>query len=119
MALEQSLNRDVKSSGGLSRINKKEAARDRWFVNNHVRALISAKVSAMCHISKSTTHGHKEDSIARTKSDEKCVKIVMDAIKSKKHPFVITRIDEIEPLSNIASGIKPAPTNSEKICRGL
>jgi len=48
MALEQSVNLDSKSKGGIIGMSTKEDAVDRWFLTIHDRAAMTQAVKAMC-----------------------------------------------------------------------
>lgn len=118
MALEQSLNADVKSSGGLNHVTKREAARDRWFINNHIQSIITAQMSEMCRASIQTASNqkHAEDTVIRTALDEKSVTDITNTLTtSMKNPFTIDQAESPNPLSNIATGAKPPKKSAELI----
>jgi len=50
MALEQSINLDFKSKGGIVGISLKAKALQRWFLTSHERAAITTAVKQMCGI---------------------------------------------------------------------
>ena len=47
MALEQSINADSKSSGGVIRISQSPSALEQWFLTIHERASITSALKAM------------------------------------------------------------------------
>ena len=58
MAPEQSLNRDVKNTGGLKGITQENAARDRWLLMLHARSVIGGTVSDMADYVQSERQKH-------------------------------------------------------------
>lgn len=48
MALEQSINADSKSKGGIVGISQSPAALERWFLTAHVRASVTTSLKEMC-----------------------------------------------------------------------
>ena len=60
MGLEQSLNRDSKTSGGIVGFTLKQGAVDRWFLMAHERSSVTAATKIMCRIEEQGgEYGHK------------------------------------------------------------
>jgi hypothetical protein len=74
MALEQSINCDSKSKGGLVGMTKKEDAVERWFLTSHERAAITTSLKEMCGVENDRIGTHKEASVKRNERDEKDAK---------------------------------------------
>lgn len=74
MALEQSINLDSKSKGGITGITTKADAVDQWFLTIHDRAVMTQAVKSMCGFENSTRIGtHKDTGTSRLAQDEKDV----------------------------------------------
>jgi len=58
MALEQSVNLDSKSKGGIVGLSTKEEAVERWFLTSHERTAISQALKRMCGQIIVTVSGH-------------------------------------------------------------
>ena len=53
MALEQSINRDSKTKGGIIGISKGEEALQHWFLTSHLRAAMTTALKEMCELQES------------------------------------------------------------------
>ena len=74
MALEQYVNLDSKSKGGIVGITKKKEAHERWFLTCHERTAITSAIKEMCGLEDSERVGmHKESSLARIRRDDEDV----------------------------------------------
>ncbi|KAJ8034927.1 hypothetical protein HOLleu_21955 [Holothuria leucospilota] len=62
MALEQSINRDSKTKGGIVGISKESGALDRWFLTSHHRAAIITALKYMCDMQDNTKKQQVPDS---------------------------------------------------------
>ena len=69
MALEQSINADSKSKGGIVGISQSPADLERWFLTAHVRASVTTSLKEM-RGEKDLAMGHKEATPPREKRDE-------------------------------------------------
>ena len=115
LALEQSVNRDVKCSGGLLGITRKEAARDRWFLTTHVNSIISSSLAQIETPNRSCDLTHGEDSTARTSTDYRDIcKLVTKLESTIKNPFTVDDAPPV-PLSNICTGSKPSAQSTNRI----
>ena len=97
MALEQSINRDSKTRGGLIGITQKPAALARWFLTAHKRAEITTATKSMCGMEIPDTAGgpHKESGVRRLSRDERDVQAVVDTITGRMiNPFRIETPDD-------------------------
>lgn len=119
MALEQSLNRDVKVSGGLNHITKRESARNRWFITNHTLSVVVSEVSKMSGSDRAMSKDkHHEDTKSRTRADTEAVNKLVGQIRSMRDPFSLCSSAEeqaSEKLSNIATGATPTVPDAEAI----
>ena len=113
MALEQSVNLDSKSKGGIVGISTKENAVERWFLISHERAAITKSLKQMCGIEHSDEAAatHKEARLSRVKRDENDVQKLVATFDSGllNNPFHIPddRADgeALVPLTNLANGV--------------
>ena len=114
MALEQSVNLDSKSKGGIVGITQKPEALERWFLTFHERAAITSAIKKMCGIEDSERVGtHTESSLARIRRDDEDVQKLMETFDSGmlSNPFTkLSEDNEVKPLINIATGaVMPRP----------
>ena len=88
MALEQSINLDSKSKGGIIGTSTKEDAVDRWFLTIHDRAAMAQRVKAMCGFENSDRIGtHKDTGPSRLAQDEKEVQKLVESFSSGLFTF--------------------------------
>lgn len=77
MALEQTINRDSKTRGGIIGITQKQGTLERWFLTSHERATITAQLKTMCDLQDSDRVGsHNEASIRIRRDEEDVQKLV-------------------------------------------
>ena len=104
MALEQSINRDSKSKGGVIGMSQNPQAVERWFLTSHERAGTTTALKEMCNINSDSGHctGKKEGTVKRTRHDEDDVQKVISWFDSglMTNPFS----KNLDKLLNIASG---------------
>ena len=103
MALEQSINTDSKSSGGVIGISQIPSALERWFLTIHERASITSALKAMYGLQDGEQALHKEAAARRVKRDEEDVKKMMGCFSSglMTDPFT----HDSDELLNIATGV--------------
>ena len=103
MALEQSINTDSKSRGGLFGISQIPSALERWFLTIHERASITSALKAMYGLQDGEQASHKEAAARRVKRDEEDVKKMMGCFSSglMTDPFT----HDSDELLNIATGV--------------
>ena len=113
MALEQSINLDSKTRGGIIGITQKPGTLERWFLTAHERAAITSATKGMCSISDSDRVGtHKEGGQKRVHRDEEDVQKLLTTIKERMaNPFEIesSADDGSIPLTNLATGVVMPP----------
>lgn len=125
MALEQSLNRDSKTIGGIVGISQRASALERWFLTNHQRASITSALKDMCNLQDDDHIGsHREGSCKRIERDEEDVQKLLATFESKliTNPFILVDNDEIiSPIVNISTGIvlPPDPANRLLTCHDI
>ena len=122
MALEQSINLDSKSKGGIIGMSTKEDPVDRWFLTIHDRAAMTQAFKAMCGFENSDRIGtHKDTGPSRLARDEKDVQKLLESFSSGllSDPFHLP--DEIHdeskpiPLSNLASGVVLPDADADRL----
>ena len=103
MALEQSVNLDSKSKGGIVEISQKEGALERWFVTAHKRAEGTTATKELCGMRNDVgSVRHKEGGSLRVKRDEEDVTKLVSTLESVMvNPFHAE--NEATPLSNLSS----------------
>jgi len=109
MALEQSINLDSKSSGGIIGITQKPDALARWFLTSHERAAITTATKELCGMGDNGRVGsHKEAGCQRLKKDESDVqKLVSTGLDVMTDPFCLENADDEDSCSllNIGTGV--------------
>ena len=118
MALEQTINLDSKTRGGIIGISLNHSALERWFLTGHERIAVTTATKQMCGIDDSSrTASHKESGKARKIRDEMDVHKVVTVIKeSMVNPFKPTWEDEEPPpLLNIVTGVVMPPEKADQL----
>ena len=103
MALEQSINADSKSSGGVIGISQSPSALERWFLTIHERASITSALKAMFGLQDGEQASHKETAPRRVRRDEEGVKKMISCFSSglMTNPFNL----DAAALLNVATGV--------------
>jgi len=116
MALEQTINRDSKTKGGIVGVSGTQGTRDKRALSAHMMATATKAVKVMSGMATAPTT-QKEFGKERLQRDESDVLKIMKCIDTKmKNPFDISEYEgEKLPLINIASGTV-APTD---VCESL
>ena len=70
MALEQSINADSKTEGGIIGISQSPSAVDRWFLTIHEHASVTTAIKKVYGMKDNDNKMHKEATKARVKRDE-------------------------------------------------
>ena len=118
MALEETVNLESKTRGGIVGISKNPAALDRWFLTCHERAAVTAATKQMCGFQENSRIGsHKESGGPRKIRDEMDVQKVVAVFKdSMVNPFDLSwEDDEPAPLLNIATGVVMPPEQTDQL----
>ena len=109
MALEQTVNLDSKTKGGIVGISQKAGALERWFLTAHERTAITTATKELCGICNSDSEpAHKEAGLRRISRDEEDVKKHIATVQSvMSNPFDMESADDgvTVPLSNLATGV--------------
>ena len=102
MALEQSINLDSKSKGGIVGISLNTNALHRWFLNCHERAAITSAVRWMCGSDDPDRIGtHKEAIPKRVERDKNDVQKIITVFQfriDERSTGVVLPADEAERL---------------------
>ena len=106
MALEQSINADSKSKGGIVGISQRPAALQRWFLTSHERAAITTSLKSMYGVVRDDRLGaaHKESSANRITRDEADVQKLLTCFTSSLMSDAFSS-DAGEELLNFATGV--------------
>ena len=103
MALEQSINTDSTSRGGIIGISQNPGALDRWFLTSHERASVITALKDMFTQERGRVDVHKEAAAKREARDEADVQRLISCFKSDlmSNPFT----QETESLINFATAV--------------
>ena len=106
MALEQSINANSKSSGGVIGISQSPSALERWFLTIRERASITSALKAMFGLQDGEQASHKEATpreTRRVRRDKEDVKKMISCFSSglMTNPFNL----DSDALLNIATGV--------------
>ena len=111
-ALEQSLNKDSKTAGGIIGSSNNVESRSKWFMTSHIRAQMLSTAHEMCGQDNLRTVKHREDRPTYTAKDERDVQAVICLFRQfNTNPFNTT--DPV--LVNVATGLSPGPDIIQKI----
>ena len=95
MVLEQSVNLDSKSKGGIIGISLKPRALERWFLTVHERAAITTRIKEMCSLGEGDKVSHKETGSRRHAKDEEDVRKMVTTLSTvMTDPFNIEDVDD-------------------------
>ena len=114
MAIEQSINRDCGTLGGLTGLKTNVSAMERWFLTAHLKANVVTATKAMLGIGVDhPAIPHKESTVSRTEKDEICIENIIDVVEKRMfNPFIVESEWDSEsrkPLVNIATGLVAPP----------
>ena len=113
MALEQSINCDSKSKGGVIEFTKKPGALDRWFINAHERAAVKNQMLKMLDIHEEDAK-HKEMGKARKERDEEDVNRVLNCVTEiGKSPFLTNESTNDRILNILTGTVAPESVSRE------
>ena len=103
MALEQTINADSKSKGGIIGISQNTGALDRWFLTSHERASVTTALKKMFTQEHDHVDIHKEAGAKRVARDEGDVQKLVSCFTTElmANPFT----QESESLVNFATGV--------------
>lgn len=108
MLLEQSINCDAKSKGGIIGFSLNAAANSRWFLTRHMKAEISSNLKKMAGINKATSV-HIDINENRMNKDESDVRKITTFILNSGI-LNMFKIEELpNELANVLSGVVAGP----------
>ena len=118
MALEQSINLDSKSKGGIVGISLNADVVQRWFLTSHERAAMMSTVKQMCGIDDPDRVGtHKQAAPKRVQRNENDVQKIVTCFSSGLMKDTFS--EESDSLSNIASGVVLPAYVAERLVTSL
>ncbi len=101
--IEQTINRDTKSKGGIVGFSLNKGAVQRWLLTSHERAAITQACRQLAGLSATNEESVvKEKGRARMSVDENDVKKVQSTLNNWVNPFLPSDTDEI---CHLASGM--------------
>ena len=112
-ALEQTINREGKSQGGVVGFTLRKGALTRWLMTRHVTTAYVDAMKELCDTDAKGQKVHQEHGASRTERDERDIQKIMEAVEQRQNPFDLESIPE--ELINIAS----VQVASEKVAKGL
>ena len=102
MALEQSLNKDMKTKGGIVGFSQDYDSLEKWTLTSHLRAAVHSNFEQLVKPNSKSTMD-KELSSAEVLKSEKNVQAIVETVQNHfKSPFKVGT--KKQPLSNIVSG---------------
>ena len=110
MGIEQSINRDCGTIGGLIAIKPNKFAMDRCYLTAHLKANVASAFFSMLGLDDDNeSSAHKESTMRRTENDEKLIRSMISVTEERMFsPFQIESewtAEEPKPLCNIATGL--------------
>ncbi len=112
-ALEQTINQEGKSQGGVVGFTLRKGALTRWLMTRHVTTVYVDAMKELCDTDDQSPKAHKEHGASRMDRDERHIQKIMEAVEQRQNPFDLDSIPE--ELINIASG----QVSSEKVAKDL
>lgn len=109
MAIEQTVNRDTKTPGGLIGMSTNASATQRWLLTAHDRAAIASSCRDLAGIVHDKSSVHQEATPSRLKRDEEDVQSLISTTRDWANPFVA---DE-EGMFNLSCGAR-APADVQE-----
>ena len=100
MTIEQTINRDTKTHGGIIGFSRSSRAVQKWIATAHQRAEMTRNCRQMAGEAASKERLHKDASTARMKQDEADVLAIVTTIESWGNPFTL----RYSGLVNISTG---------------
>ena len=117
MALEQSINADSKSRGGIISISQNPGALNRWFLTSHKRASVTTALKNMFTPECDRIDVHKEASSKCVACDEVDVQKLISCLPTDlmSNPFT----QQTESLVNFATGVVSPTDISDVLVRSI
>ena len=116
MALEQSINLDSKTKGGIIGITRRPSPLWKWFLTAHEKTATMTATKRMIDLDESTRSTHKESSKVRVQRDENDIKKVIHTLQTvMSNPFDEDAYREDVPLMNLATGVVMLEEISEQL----
>ena len=115
MALEQTLNKDVKNHGGIIGISNKDNARNKWFFTAHIKAAVDAELNAMIEKDEHKAGDwHHTDNKADQERSVEWRDRILSSFKSRKvNPFTWTGKED--RITNLVTGSTASPEQTNQI----
>ena len=94
-ALEQTINREGKSQGGVIGFTLRKGALTRWMATRHITAQYAESLRKMCQNSKQTTaKNHAEHGKTRMTRDEQDVIKIDEYVAESQNPFDLDTVPD-------------------------
>ena len=114
LAIEQSINRDFGTLGGLTGLKTNVSAMERWILTAHLKANVATATKAMLGIGVNhPAIPHKVSTVSQIEKDEICIENIIDVVEKRMvNPFIVESEWDSEnrkPPVNIATGLVAPP----------
>ncbi|KAK3765219.1 hypothetical protein RRG08_051843 [Elysia crispata] len=103
LSIEQTVNRQAKSKGGIIVFSRNMPAYNRWCITRHTRAAYLNATLELVDMDKGDNSTHKEERPSKMQESETAVQHVYSAVNRFINPF---DIDEKDSLICLSSGMK-------------
>ena len=114
MVIEQSINCDCGTLGGLTGLQTNVSAMERWFLTTHLKANVGTATKAM--LGKGVDHPaipYKESTVSRIEKDEICIENIIEVVEKRMDSLFIVESEwdseNRKPLVNITTGLVAPP----------
>ena len=96
MGIEQAINRESKTKGGIISVSQKESTVDRWYLTTHERSAITSATKEVSGVQEAgSSSSHKEGSASRKRRHKKEVNKLISIIdRNMINPFSLDGITD-------------------------
>ncbi len=108
-ALEQTINQEGKSQGGVVGFTLRKGALTRWLMTRHVTTVYVDAMKELCDTDDQSPKAHKEHGASRMDRDERHIQKIMEAVEQRQNPFDLEKISKMAARSDAAA--TPGPKN--------
>ena len=112
LSIEQTVNRQAKSKGGIIVFSRNMPAYNRWCITRHTRAAYLNATLELVDMDKGDNSTHKEERPSKMQESETAVQHVYSAVNRFINPF---DIDEKDSLICLSSGMKASEAVSDDL----
>lgn len=117
-AIEQTINRASKTTGGIIGFSRHPATVQRWVLTAHDRAAVTDICLEHCGLDENSEQRdafHKDCQKGQMVRDEEDVLRVIDTVSKLLNPFIHTGKDPCQQLTHLASGVEASKDASQDL----